>query len=105
MAGFRLALKESVKYISSNLSVKVDTLGKEALLNAAKTSMSSKLLNAESDFFANLVVDAMNNVKTVNHLGQARYPVKAVHILKTHGMSSKDSILVDGYAIEATRSA
>ena len=31
--------------------------------------------------------------------------MKAVHILKTHGMSSKDSTLVDGYAIEATRSA
>lgn len=105
MSGFRLALKESVKFIQSTLSVKVDTLGKEALLNAAKTSMSSKLLNAESDFFAELVVNAMSNVKTINHQGQAKYPVKAVHILKTHGMSTKDSRLVDGYAIEATRSA
>ena len=105
MSGFRLALKESVKYIQSNLSVKVDTLGREALINACKTSMSSKLLNAESNFFAEMVVSAMENVKTINHLGQAKYPVKAVHILKTHGMSSKDSTLVDGYAIEATRSA
>ena len=105
MAGFRLALKESVKFIQSSLSVRVDTLGRDALINAAKTSMSSKLLNAESDFFANLVVNAMTNIKTMNSQGQARYPVKAVHILKTHGMSSKDSVLVDGYAIEATRSA
>jgi T-complex protein 1 subunit alpha len=105
MAGFRLALKESVKFIQSSLSVKVDTLGRDAIINAAKTSMSSKLLNAESDFFAELVVSAMSNVKTINAAGQARYPVKAVHVLKTHGMSSKDSILVDGYAIEATRSA
>merc|ERR1719329_1284829 len=52
-----------------------------------------------------MVVNAMTNVKTVNAAGQAKYPVKAVHILKTHGMSSKDSVLVDGYAIEATRSA
>jgi len=87
------------------LSVKTDTLGRDALINAAKTSMSSKLLNAESDFFANLVVNAMENVKTINYEGIAKYPVRAVHILKTHGMSSKDSILVDGYAIEATRSA
>jgi len=85
--------------------VKVDTLGRDALINAAKTSMSSKLLNAESDFFAELVVNAMQNVKTVNHSGEAKYPVKAVHILKTHGMSSKDSTMVDGYVIEATRSA
>jgi T-complex protein 1 subunit alpha len=47
----------------------------------------------------------MTNVKTINAAGVAKYPVKAVHILKTHGMSSKDSMLVDGYAIEATRSA
>merc|ERR1712166_1091498 len=89
----------------NSLSVKTDTLGREALINAAKTSMSSKLLNAESDFFANIVVNAMTNVKTINHEGKAKYPVKAVHILKTHGMSSKDSTLVDGYAIEATRSS
>uniref|UniRef100_A0A7S3IYR0 T-complex protein 1 subunit alpha n=1 Tax=Strombidium inclinatum TaxID=197538 RepID=A0A7S3IYR0_9SPIT len=105
MTGFRHALRESVKFIQSSLSVKVDTLGKDALLNAAKTSMSSKLLNAESDFFAGLVVDAMQNVKTINHAGLAKYPVKAIHVLKTHGMSSKDSQLVDGYAIQATRSA
>ena len=105
MAGYRLALKESVNFISKNLSIKVDSLERDKLIAAAKTSMSSKLLNAESDFFADLVVSAMTNVKTKNHLGEFKYPVKAVHILKTHGMSSKDSQLVDGYAIEATRSA
>jgi len=105
MSGYRLALKESVKFIQSSLCLKTDSLGREALINACKTSMSSKLLNAESDFFANIVVNAMSNVKTVNSQNQTKYPVKAVHILKTHGMSSKDSQLVDGYAIEATRSA
>jgi len=105
MAGYRLALKESIKFIQSTMSVKTDSLGREALVNAAKTSMSSKLLNAESDFFSDMVVNAMTNVKTINATGQAKYPVKAVHILKTHGMSSRDSVLVDGYAIEATRSA
>jgi len=69
MSGYRLALKESVKFIQNHLSVKVDTLGREALINAAKTSMSSKLLASESDFFAELVVSSMQNVKTVNHMG------------------------------------
>jgi T-complex protein 1 subunit alpha len=85
MSGYRLALRESVKFIQGTLSIPVDSLGKDALINAAKTSMSSKLLSSESDFFSDLVVSAMQNVKTINHSGEAKYPVKAVHILKTHG--------------------
>lgn len=105
MSGYRLALKESVKFIQANHAIKTDTLGRDGLINVAKTSMSSKLLNAESDYFGAMVVDAMMAVKSTNQSGQVKYPVKAVHILKTHGMSSRDSTLVDGYAIEATRSS
>lgn len=91
--------------MQTSLSVKTDSLKDEGLINAAKTSMSSKLLNAESDFFSDLVVRAMKAVKTTTQTGTVKYPVKAVHILKTHGGSAKMSLLVDGYAIEATRSA
>ena len=105
MSGYRLALKESVNFIQKNLAIKTDTLGREALINAAKTSMSSKLLYGEADFFANMVVDAMTNVKMVNASGQTKYPVKNVHILKQHGKSTKETTLINGYAIEATRSS
>lgn len=37
MAGYRLAMREAVKYIKSNLVVNVDTLGRSNLINAAKT--------------------------------------------------------------------
>lgn len=105
MSGYRLALKESVFFIQKQMSFKTDSLGRDAFINVAKTSMSSKLLNAESDFFANMVVTAMERVKTVNQQGLTKYPVNSVHILKTHGSSAKESTLVDGYAIEATRSS
>jgi len=105
MAGYRLALKESVNYISKKLILKTDTLSEESLVAAAKTSMSSKLLGSESDFFSKMVVDAMKRVKMTNAMGQTKYPVKNVHILKTHGKSSKESMLIDGYALEATRGA
>ena len=105
MAGYRLALRESVKFIQANMSVAVDSLGREALINAAKTSMSSKLLSSESDFFSEMVVSAMQNVKNETSSGEVKYPIKAVHIVKTHGKSSKESMLVNGYAIELGRSA
>ena len=82
------------------MSLKVDTLGKDALINAAKTSMSSKLLGSESDFFSDMVVHAIQNVKNEKASGETTYPIKAVHILKTHGKSSKESVLVNGYALE-----
>jgi T-complex protein 1 subunit alpha len=105
MTGYRIALRESVKFIQTQLTLSVDTLGREALINAAKTSMSSKLLGHESEFFSEMVVNAMQNVKQVNDKGEVKCAVKAVHILKTHGKSIKESCLVDGYAIEAGRSA
>ena len=105
MSGYRLALKESVKFISQNMAVKTETLGEDALISAAKTSMSSKLLGAESDFFSRMVVTAMQNVKRTTVKGVTKCNVKAVHILKTHGLSGKESKLVNGYAIEATRSS
>ena len=105
MAGYRMALRESVKFVRDNLSVKVDSLGKDALINVAKTSMSSKLLGAESEFFAEMAVNAMLHVKTTNSKGESKYPVKAVNILKCHGKSTKESQHIDGYALESGRSA
>ena len=69
MAGYRMALKESVNFIQKSLIVRQAQLTDESILQAAMTSMSSKLLAAESDFFANMVVTAMRGVKMTNASG------------------------------------
>ena len=102
ITGYRLALREAVRYMNDNISTKVETLGRESLINIAKTSMSSKLIGSDSDFFANMVVDAISSVKTSNARGEVKYPVKAVNVLKSHGKSATESMLVKGYALNVT---
>eukprot|EP00965_Chrysotila_dentata_P260484 6213924-Pleurochrysis_carterae.AAC.4 len=106
MTGYRLAMKESIKYIKDQLIVKTDKLGREIGFQIAKTTLSSKIFGRESDFFANLAIDAMAMVKDVNpDTGKTFYPVKAVNIVKQHGGSAKDSRLLQGYAMFGGRAA
>lgn len=106
ISGFRIALKEAVRYLKQHLTIPNDTLQDENLVNAAKTSMSSKIIGTESDLFASICVQAMKNVKTLSSVtNDYIYPVAAVNIVKAHGNSIRDSSLVDGYAIAGTRAS
>ncbi|KAK2759148.1 T-complex protein 1 subunit alpha [Arachnomyces sp. PD_36] len=102
ITGYRLALREAIKYMSENISVNVENLGKESLLNIARTSMSSKIIGSDEEFFVNMVVDAMLSVKSTNQRNEVKYPVKAVNLLKAHGKSATESVLVKGYALNCT---
>lgn len=104
MSGYRLALKEAVKYIKSNLVVPSEALDKTNLINAAKTSMSSKILGSEANFFAELAVSAALKVR-IESEKKVKCPISNIHILKSHGQSSLNSELVDGYALNCTRAA
>ena len=73
MSGYRLALKECVRYIRENLLVSGDLINDEVLFNVAKvatlppahsqTTLSSKILGAETELFSKMAVDAVKDVR------------------------------------------
>eukprot|EP01120_Amphizonella_sp_Union-15-10_P000120 TRINITY_DN1014_c0_g1_i1.p1 TRINITY_DN1014_c0_g1~~TRINITY_DN1014_c0_g1_i1.p1 ORF type:complete len:547 (-),score=111.74 TRINITY_DN1014_c0_g1_i1:63-1703(-) len=105
ISGFRVAMRESVNYINEYLSIKVDSLGKNTLINCARTSMSSKIIVSESDFFADMCVRAVLRVKSTDASGASKYPISNISILKAPGKSAKDSMLVEGFALNCTIAA
>lgn len=52
MTGFKKAAREACDYITKNLSVSLDDSNVDILTNIAKTSMSSKIIGNDANFFA-----------------------------------------------------
>lgn len=66
--------------------------------------MASKIIGNESEFFAELAVNAALKVKAEKD-GKIKCNIANVHILKSHGQSSLNSELVDGYALNCTKAS
>jgi len=99
ISGYKIAMKEACKFIKDKLSVPVSELGDSALINVAKTSMSSKIIGAESDIFSKLVVQAANHVKGAD----GKIIVKNIQVIKSHGQSAVESTMFEGYVLRNYR--
>uniref|UniRef100_A0A0N5ATW5 T-complex protein 1 subunit alpha n=1 Tax=Syphacia muris TaxID=451379 RepID=A0A0N5ATW5_9BILA len=100
--GYRLACKEAVRYMQENLSLSSENIGRDSIIRAAQTSMSSKIIGPDALFFSEMVVEAATLIRTVDVQGRVIYPIKAINVLKAHGKSVRESQLIKGYALNCT---
>ncbi|KAK0393764.1 hypothetical protein QR680_000393 [Steinernema hermaphroditum] len=76
--------------LQDNLAIPTEELGHESIIGS----------NAE--FFSDMVVKAAELEETVDASGKVIYPINAVNVLKAHGKSASESMLIEGYALNCT---
>lgn len=97
--GYKIAMKHAVKYIEEKLSISTESMGEQGLINIAKTSMSSKLIGGEDEFFSKLAVSAISSIKTLS----GKYSIKNINIIKAHGLSFLESAHFNGFVLWMSR--
>jgi len=104
--GYRMAMKEAIKYTQSYMAVKISDVEEDLVMSVARTTLSSKLIGAEGDRFTTMVVDAVRSIKMHTSDNKIKYPINQISIVKSHGRSSAESrIIPNGYCIPLGRSA
>ncbi|MEW5302601.1 MAG: hypothetical protein WDW38_002248 [Sanguina aurantia] len=96
---YRLASQlavQRVRDLSVSLEGKADEEKKDLLRKCASTTLNSKLVSGEKEFFAQMVVDA------VSCLDPNTLDLKMIGIKKVTGGGLRDSFLVDGVAFKKT---
>lgn len=52
-----------------------------------------------------MCVDATLAIKRTDRSGKITYPINTINVLKARGQSSKESMLINGYALNCTRAS
>lgn len=66
------------------------------------TSVVHIIAFRDAEMFSQMAVDALMAVEVSGGPKGPVYPIKAVNILKAHGRSMSESMLIDGYALNCT---
>ena len=98
VSGFKKAMEEAVKYIKE-IAVPIDPEDEEALKKVAMTALTSKAVHGAREYLASLAVKAIKQI--AEKRGDQWYiDLDNVQIIKKHGGSLLDTMLVAGVVLD-----
>ena len=98
VSGFKKAMEEAIKYIKE-IAVPIDPEDEEALKKVAMTALTSKAVHGAREYLASLAVKAIKQI--AEKRGDQWYiDLDNVQIIKKHGGSLLDTMLVTGVVLD-----
>ena len=98
VSGFKKAMEEAIKYIKE-IAVPIDPEDEEALKKVAMTALTSKAVHGAREYLASLAVKAIKQI--AEKRGDQWYiDLDNVQIIKKHGGSLLDTMLVAGVVLD-----
>jgi len=101
ISGFKLACKEACRFLMRENSFKIDISDEETVLNVAKTSISSKILSDNADYFSRIAIQAVKNVKSQTSGKYLIDNIVPISVLgqSIHETEVRDSLVVMAYKL------
>jgi len=96
--GYKKAADRATSFLSK-IALAVDPKDEQRLRQVAATSMATKDIAAEKEFFAKLVVKAVEQIKEERD-GKVKADIDLIKVVKKHGKSVEETELVQGVVID-----
>ena len=93
--GYRMACNRAIEALNHSKHTLTKADMRDYLMKIAKTTLSSKVLNQDKEYFANMVVDAVLRLNGKNDLN-------LIQIIKKIGDKLSNSYLDDGFILDKT---
>ncbi|MCY3413616.1 MAG: TCP-1/cpn60 chaperonin family protein [Candidatus Heimdallarchaeota archaeon] len=92
--GYRLSMDKSLELLN-DVAIEVGSEDRTQLIQAAITSMSSKVINNERDIMSDVIVDAALKV-----LDENKVDIDNIVVIKKQGGSLSETTLIDGMVLD-----
>ncbi len=96
--GYKKAGDRATEFLNK-IALTVDAKDEARLRQVAATSMGTKEISSEKEFFAKLAVKAVDQIKEERD-GKIKADIDLVKIVKKHGKSTEETELVEGIVID-----